>query len=146
MFGGDGEGRDDFRCARLSLIDYHAEGVAAAELDRRRLGVIGASGELTPLPVVNGEIDFAVGIVGAGLPRDGRGAGVLAVGNHDRVAVGGNCLSGPAPTEPGRYPGRARAPYQHSVPRVGGAEQGGAAAVAPGGLATAASCARPCLT
>ena len=96
MFGGDGEGRDDFWCARLSFIDHHAEGVAAAEFDRRRLGGGGASGELTPLPVVNGEIDFAVGIVGAGLPGDGRGTGVLAVGNYDRVAVGGNCRSGPA--------------------------------------------------
>src|ERR1700730_1770962 len=96
MFGGDGEGRNDFRCTRLSFIDHHAEGIAAAEIDRRRLGVVWASGELTPLPVVNGEIDFAIGVVGAGLPGDVRTAGVLAVGNYDRVAVGDNYRSGPA--------------------------------------------------
>ena len=127
MFGGDGQGRNYFRCARLSLIDHHAEGVAAAEFDRGRLGVEGASGELTPLPVVNGEIDLAVGIVRAGLPGDGRGAGVLAVGNHDRVAVGDNCRSGPAWFDRRRLTGGTGGLPQFRFAALGGEELGGAA-------------------
>src|SRR5258708_7956762 len=60
--GGDREGFVASRLVLLSYIEVQAEGVGAAEFERRRLAAVGATGELSQLPVVNGQIDFKVGV------------------------------------------------------------------------------------